>query len=68
MSPSRLDLALRIAATLVLIGLIVELISLSWHSPISFIVFVVAGGLAIAIGILIFFYSIVAVPRPREGA
>jgi hypothetical protein len=64
----RLDLSLRIAATLVLIGLSVELVSLSWHSPISFLVFVIGGGLAIAAGILIFFYSIVAVPRPKEGA
>jgi hypothetical protein len=64
----RLEVALRVAATLVLIGLCVELVSLSWPSPISFLVFVIAGGLAIATGILIFFYSIVAVPRPKEGA
>jgi hypothetical protein len=62
------ELSLRIAATLVLIGLCVELVSLSWNSPIAFIVFVGVGGLAIALGILFFFYSIVALPRPNQGA
>jgi len=64
----RLERSLRISAILVVIGLLIELGSLGWHSPISFIVFVVGGGLAMAIGILIFFYSVVAVRRPKQGA
>jgi hypothetical protein len=63
----RLDRLLRVAAALVLLGLLVELGSLSWRSPMSFIVFVGVGGSAIAAGIAIFFYGIVAVPRPKQG-
>ncbi len=55
---------LRISAALVLLGLVVELVSLTWRHPISFIVFVAVGGLAMAAGILFFFYSIVTVPKP----
>jgi hypothetical protein len=54
---------LRIAGTLVLLGLLVELVSLLWSHPLAFIVFVVGGGLLIAAGILVYLYSVVS----RDG-
>lgn len=57
---ARLDQRLRVSAVLVLIGLLVELVSFTWHSPLSFVLFVAIGGLAMATGILLFLYSIVA--------
>src|SRR5262249_54381022 len=62
----RFEHGLRVAAMLVLIGLFVELVSLSWHHPLAFVLFVTVGGLAIAGGVLFFFYNIVTVPE--EGA
>ena len=61
-----LDQRLRISASLVLLGLAIELGSLMWHHPLSFVIFVGIGGLAMAAGILFFFYSIVAMP-PKPG-
>ena len=63
-----LDRRLRISAALVLIGLLIEAVSLTWRSPLSFVMFMMAGGLTMAAGITIFFYSIVVVPRPKQGA
>jgi hypothetical protein len=68
MSKTAVDRRLRLAALLVMIGLLVELGSLSWHHPISFIVFVAVGGGTMAIGILLFFHTIVVLPRPKQGA
>ncbi len=43
---------LRRAAILVMLGLLVELASLTWHHPTAFIVFVGAGGLLMAAGVV----------------
>ena len=51
---------LRLAGTLVALGLVIELVSLLWSHPLAFIVFVTAGGLSIGVGILIYLYSLVS--------
>jgi hypothetical protein len=58
-----LERRLRWCALLVLIGLVVEIVSLLWSRPMSFIVFVLAGGGAMAAGIGLFLYSIVSPPK-----
>lgn len=76
-----LERRLRIAGTLVVLGLLVELVSLLWSHPLAFIVFLAVGGLLIACGILIYLYSLVtrdvglpateageAVSRPNQTA
>jgi hypothetical protein len=63
-----LEKRLRLSAALVLIGLLIEALSLTWKSPLSFLMFMMGGGLAMAAGIALFFYSIVVVPRPKQGA
>ena len=60
MSEARLERRLRVAALLVMIGLIVEWISLGWRHPTAFIVFVGIGGALMGAGICWFLYSIVS--------
>lgn len=58
--PINMDRRLRMAGALVVLGLLIELISLLWSHPLAFIVFVGAGGLSIGVGILIYLYSLVS--------
>ncbi|MFY9555552.1 MAG: hypothetical protein WAV47_12640 [Blastocatellia bacterium] len=64
MSSTKMQRRLRSAGTLVLLGLGIELLSLLWSHPTAFILFLVPGTLLIAIGILIYFYSLVSVSEP----
>jgi predicted membrane channel-forming protein YqfA (hemolysin III family) len=51
---------LRIAGILIVLGLVVELLTLAWNNPISFIVFLGAGGLMMFLGIVIYLWSLVS--------
>ncbi|MGA8622106.1 MAG: hypothetical protein WB660_26745 [Candidatus Sulfotelmatobacter sp.] len=51
---------LRISGILVILGLVVEALSLCWNNTFSFMSFVVFGGLLFASGILLFLYSLVS--------
>ena len=55
---------LRISGILVILGLVVEGLSLCWNTPLSFMSFVVVGGLFFASGILLFLYSLVSSKTP----
>ena len=54
---------LRASSILVMIGLLMEAVCLSWLRPIAFVIFVGASGLLIAAGILLFLFSLVSVPK-----
>jgi hypothetical protein len=54
---------LRISGVLLILGLVVEALSLCWNTAFSFMSFVVIGGLFFASGILLFLYSLVS-PKP----
>jgi hypothetical protein len=54
---------LRISGVLLILGLIVEALSLCWNTALSFMSFVVIGGPFFASGILLFLYSLVS-PEP----
>jgi len=51
---------LRVSGILMILGLIVEALSLCWNTAFSFMSFVVAGGSFFAAGILLFLYSLVS--------
>jgi hypothetical protein len=51
---------LKIAAYLLIAGLIVEAVTLYWSSPLSFIVFMGVAGTLMVLGIIIYFIAIVA--------
>ncbi len=51
---------LRISGILLILGLVVEGLSLCWNTAFAFMSFVVVGGLFFASGILLFLYSLVS--------
>ena len=55
---------LRISSALIILGLIVEIISLLWFHPLSFVLFAFVGVILIGLGIAVYLISLVfAVPR-----
>jgi hypothetical protein len=44
----------RIAGVLILLGLLVEGLSLMWNHPLSFIAFLAVGGLLLAAGVVVY--------------
>jgi hypothetical protein len=51
---------LRISGVLLILGLVVEGLSLCWNTALSFMSFVVIGGMLLASGVLLFLYSLVS--------
>jgi hypothetical protein len=60
---SKMQRRIRTSSTLVLLGLIVELVSLLWSHPTAFILFLALGTSLICLGILIYLYSMVSIPE-----
>ena len=57
----------RLAGTLLILGLIVEGLSLCWNTAASFLLFMVLGGVFLVGGILIYVYSLFSGP-PRDSS
>ena len=53
---------LRIAGVLVVMGLVVEGLSLLWNHPLSFVMFIAIGGLLLFLGIVVYLAALVS-PR-----
>jgi hypothetical protein len=62
---------LRWSGAFIILGLIVQALSLLWNHPLSFIAFVTLGGLLLAIGIVLYLLTLVnmqtAIPEERAG-
>lgn len=56
---------LRIAASLVSAGLLVELLTLFWSHPTAFLVFLILGGSLIVLGVLVYLLSLLKWTAPR---
>ena len=54
---------LRTAGILIILGLVVESLSLIWNHPLSFVAFLGIGGLLLAIGILRYLWALVSPGR-----
>jgi hypothetical protein len=54
---------IRIASTLVVLGLLVECATFVWKSPLAFFLFLIAGCGIAAAGILLFLVSLITVDR-----
>jgi hypothetical protein len=52
-------LLVRVASVLVIVALVIELASLFWSHPLSFIVFAMVGGAALGAGLLIYLYWLI---------
>lgn len=56
MSSRTIDRQLRLCASLVVAGLLIELLSLFWSHPTSFLFFIGAGGLLLAAGVIFYLF------------
>jgi hypothetical protein len=54
---------LRVAGTLIIVGLLIEGLSLIWNHPLSFIAFLGIGGLVMLTGIVIYLAALVSPQR-----
>ena len=57
---------LRVAGTLIILGLLVEGVSLIWNHPLSFIAFLGIGGFLMFLGIAIYLIVLVSPQRSQE--
>jgi hypothetical protein len=55
-----LERRLQFAGSLLILGLLVEAISVVWTRPVAFVVFVSLGGILLAAGVLLYLYSLVS--------
>jgi len=59
---------LQVSSGLIILGLLVEIVSLLWFHPLSFVLFVVVGVILMGLGIVVYLLSLVfAVPHPAEN-
>jgi hypothetical protein len=59
---------LQVSSSLIILGLLVEIVSLLWFHPLSFVLFVFVGATLIGLGIVIYLFSLVfAVFPPAEN-
>jgi uncharacterized membrane protein len=59
----RLTNKLRVAGALIILGLTVQLASLFWNHPLSFLLFVLVGSAIVIAGIIIYLFAIVSIPE-----
>jgi hypothetical protein len=55
--------SLRIAGTLLIVGLLIEALCLWSPKPIAFVIFVAVGGLLLFAGVTVYLFSLVSTPR-----
>ena len=56
---------MQVSSSLIILGLLVEIVSLLWFHPLAFVLFVFVGASLIGLGILVYLISLVfAVPPP----
>jgi hypothetical protein len=58
---------LRMSGVLLILGLIVEALTLCWNTAASFMYFMIFGGILLAGGVLIYIYSLVS-GQPTSGS
>ncbi len=63
--PDRMQQRLRLAGFVVVLGLLIQLVSLRWAHPLAFLLFAFLGGPVVLVGIGIFLYSLVSVRPPQ---
>jgi hypothetical protein len=55
---------LQVSSALVIVGLLLEIVSLLWFHPLSFVLFAFAAATLIGLGILVYLVSLVVVATP----
>lgn len=64
MSELRIRRLLQISSGLVIVGLLLEIVSLLWFHPLSFVLFAFLAAVLIGLGILVFLVFLVFVAQP----
>jgi hypothetical protein len=69
MKPSELGIRrlLQVSSALVIVGLLLEIVSLIWFHPLSFVLFAFVGATLIGLGILVYLVSLVFVVTPSAN-
>lgn len=63
----RIQRLLQISSILIIVGLLVEIASLLWFHPLSFVLFAFVAAVLIGLGILVFLASLVFVASRPSG-
>ncbi len=58
---------LQVSSSFIILGLLVEIVSLLWFHPLSFVLFVFLGATLIGLGIAIYLISLVFAVLPPAG-
>jgi len=58
--PTKIERRIRLAGTLLIAGLVVELVTLRWSHPTAFLFFLLICGLLMALGIGVYLLSLVS--------
>jgi polyferredoxin len=58
--PPRLQRRLKVAAYLLIGGLLTEAVTLHWFNPLSFMLFIGLGGTLVGLGIIVYLVAVVA--------
>ena len=56
---SRLQNKLKIAAALLMLGLLTEIVTLQWAHPTSFLLFIIVGGTLIVLGVAMYLLALI---------
>lgn len=67
MKKIQIERALRISGVLLILGIVVEIISLLWEKPLAFLLFVGVGGALTFLGIVLYLYSLLP-PTPEDAS
>jgi hypothetical protein len=67
MKEIQIERALRISGLLLILGIVVEIISLLWEKPLAFLLFVGVGGALTFLGIVLYLYSLLP-PTPEAAS
>jgi hypothetical protein len=59
---------LRLSGILLILGLAIEAVSLMFNHPLSFMGFIIVGGALLAVGVLLFLYSLVEIAQANPGS
>lgn len=58
---------LQVSSALVIVGMLLEIVSLLWFHPLSFVLFAFVAATSIGLGILVYLVSLVFVVAPASG-
>ena len=58
---------LRLSGLLIAVGLLIEALSLLWNHPLSFIAFVTIGGALMALGMVVYLFTLVNISNAQAN-